>query len=103
MKNLDIEVNDQETRLTAEEIRVLKALCAGYMRKEIARRTQKSVSCVSRHIENIAKKLSAHSAAEIVAKAVALNIVHISIRITMLLLMCSSSTAKIVSNYTFEA
>jgi DNA-binding CsgD family transcriptional regulator len=64
--------------LTAQEAVVLKHLCEGYMRKEIASRVFRSYGCVSKQIESIAEKLGAHSAAEIVAVAVAEGLVEIT-------------------------
>lgn len=65
--------------LTQAETRVLKYLCEGCMRKEIARRLFRSYGCVSKQIESIADKLDAHSAAEIVSVAVAQGMVDIKI------------------------
>jgi DNA-binding CsgD family transcriptional regulator len=63
--------------LTAQEAVVLRHLCEGRMRKEIAARVFRSYGCVSKQIDSIAEKLNAHSAAEIVAVAVAKGMVNI--------------------------
>jgi DNA-binding CsgD family transcriptional regulator len=65
--------------LTEKEAEVLRHLCEGRMRAEIAVRIHRTLSTVSRHIESIAQKWDAHSAAEIVSLAVAKG--HIEIRI----------------------
>lgn len=65
--------------LTPAETKVLKYLCEGYMRKEISRRVFRSYGCVSKQVESISEKLDAHSAAEIVAKAVAQGLVEIKL------------------------
>lgn len=77
--------------LTSCETAVLHCLCHGMMRKEIARRLFKSYSCISKHVESIARKLDAHSAAEIVAKAVAHGIVDISLKGFLAIVLCSGS------------
>jgi DNA-binding CsgD family transcriptional regulator len=68
--------------LTAQEAVVLRHLCEGRMRKEIAARLFRSYGCVSKQIDSIAEKLDARSAAEIVATAVAKGMVEISINST---------------------
>jgi DNA-binding CsgD family transcriptional regulator len=65
--------------LTAQEAVVLRHLCEGRMRKEIAARLFRSYGSVSKQIDSIAEKLDAHSAAEIVAMAVAKGMVEIRI------------------------
>lgn len=65
--------------LTEKEAEVLRQLCEGRMRAEIAVRLHRTLSTVSRHIESIAEKWDAHSAAEIVAMAVAKGMVEIRI------------------------
>jgi DNA-binding CsgD family transcriptional regulator len=68
--------------LTAQEAVVLRHLCEGRMRKEIAARLFRSYGCISKQIDSIAEKLDARSAAEIVAIAVAKGMVEISITST---------------------
>lgn len=68
--------------LTEKEAEVLRHLCEGRMRAEIAVRIHRTLSTVSRHIESIAQKWDAHSAAEIVSMAVAKGMVEISINST---------------------
>lgn len=70
--------------LSPRELAVLQDLCQGYTRKEIARRQFRSIGAVSKRVEGIAHKLNAHSAAEIVAKAVAKGIVDISLKALVL-------------------
>lgn len=74
-------------QLTQQEANVLRFLCMGLMRKEISRAVHRSYGCVSKQVESIAKKLDAHSAAEIVAKAVANGMVDISIKAWMLIMI----------------
>lgn len=64
--------------LSKAEGRILSILCTGKMRQEIADELCRSYGTVSKHIETIAEKLDAHSAAEIVAKAVAKGLVKIT-------------------------
>lgn len=66
---------------TKQEVAMLRLLCMGITRKEMARQKSRSIGTVSKHVENIAGKLNAHSAAEIVAKAIAKGIVTISLQI----------------------
>ncbi len=70
--------------LTKRESDVLVLLCQGQLRKQIAGRLNRSYGCVSKQIESIAHKLNAHSTAEIVAKAVANQLVNITLRIWLL-------------------
>jgi len=49
----------------------------------------RSYGCVSKQLDSIARKLDAHSAAEIVAKAVARQMVDISIKCWLLAMMVS--------------
>lgn len=71
---------------TAQEVVVLKLLCQGMTRKEIARVRHRSYGTVSRQVSDIADKLGAHSHAEIVAQAVARGVVSIGMRVAVLLL-----------------
>jgi DNA-binding CsgD family transcriptional regulator len=70
--------------LTNKEAEVLRHLCEGRMRAEIAHCLHRTHSTVSRHIESIAEKWDAHSAAEIVAMAVAKGLVDIRIQQTVI-------------------
>jgi DNA-binding CsgD family transcriptional regulator len=70
--------------LTRKEAEVLRYLCQGLMRSEIAEQLHRTHSTVSRHIESIAGKWDAHSAAEIVAMAVAKGLVDIRIQHTVI-------------------
>lgn len=65
--------------ISPKEAVVLKYLCEGYLRKEIAHKVVRSQSCISSQLESIAHKLDCHSAAEIVATATALNVVIVEI------------------------
>jgi DNA-binding CsgD family transcriptional regulator len=78
----------QQGPLTQKESDVLLLICEGKMRKEICRVCHRSYGCVSKQIEAIAEKLGAHSAAEIVAKAVANHYVDITIKIWLLAMLC---------------
>jgi DNA-binding CsgD family transcriptional regulator len=69
-------------QLTAQEAVVLRHLCEGKMRREIAFSVHRSYGCVSKHVESIAAKLNARSAAEIVSVAVAKGMVKIRIEHT---------------------
>ena len=73
--------------LTRRESDVMLLLCQGQLRKQIAASLHRSYGCVSKQLESIAKKLNAHSAAEIVAKAVASRMVHISIKALLLMIL----------------
>lgn len=73
--------------LTPQETKVLKLLCTGLLRKQIAYQLHRSYGSVSKQIESIALKLNAHSAAEIVAKAVASGLVQISYKALLLVLI----------------
>lgn len=73
--------------LTQQETRVLQLLCTGLLRKQIAYQLHRSYGSVSKQIESIALKLNAHSAAEIVAKAVASGLVQISYKALLLVLI----------------
>ena len=73
--------------LTPREAEILRYLCEGLMRKEIAKQLSRTPSTVSRHIESIALKLEAHSTAEIVAKAVAKGMVQLSLKLLLVAVM----------------
>lgn len=79
------------SKLTNTQNVVLTQLCQGFSRKEIARNTHKSVHAVSRHLEAIAERLESHSAAEIVAKAVALKWVALTLRALVLAISLSGT------------
>lgn len=66
--------------LTKAEARVLRYLCEGYTRNEIALLMHRSASTVNRHVENIALKLEAHCHAEIVCTAMAAGMVRLEFR-----------------------
>lgn len=74
--------------LTKKESAVLLLMCEGKMRKEICSICHRSYGCVSKQIEAIAEKLDAHSAAEIVAKAVGNHFVDIVLKGLLLVLLC---------------
>lgn len=57
----------------------MRYLCEGYTRPEIAAHVFRTPSTIGSQIESIARKLSAHSAAEIVSTAVAAHLVRIEI------------------------
>ena len=65
--------------LSPKEAVVLRYLCEGYHRQEIANIINRTVSTISKQIESIAFKLDCHSAAEIVGTAVALGLVKIDV------------------------
>tara|TARA_R110002050_G_scaffold57423_3_gene128921 strand:+ start:73967 stop:74443 length:477 start_codon:yes stop_codon:yes gene_type:complete len=65
--------------LTPKEAVVLRYLCEGFLRKEIADKVKRTESTVGKQIESIAAKLECHCSAEIVATAVALGLVEISV------------------------
>jgi DNA-binding CsgD family transcriptional regulator len=73
--------------LTPRETAVLELLCQGHTRKEIARSRHRSYGTVAKHVESLARKLDAHSHAEIIAKAVAKGIVKLGLRMVVWLLV----------------
>ena len=83
--------------LSPKEAVVLRYLCEGCMRKEIALKVCRTPSTVGKQIESIAEKFDCHSAAEIVATAVAAGMVSIQIKqenslfgkCLVMLLMCN--------------
>ena len=67
--------------LTKTEARVLRYLCEGYTRGEIAvLKMVRSPSTVNRHVESIALKLDAHSQAEIVSIAIAGGLIYVEFK-----------------------
>lgn len=64
--------------LSPAEAKVLRFLCEGYHRKEIALKLFRATSTVNRHIESISKKLDAHCQTEIVVLAVASGMVSVN-------------------------
>lgn len=66
---------------------MLALLCQGMTRKAIAKSRHRSLGTVGKQVENLARKLEAHSTAEIVAKAVARGIVSISLQVIVWLLV----------------
>jgi len=77
--------------LTDKEAEILKYLCMGYYRPEIALQLHRTLSTISKHIEHIAEKLDAHGSTEIVLIAEKTGIVEIKIiekRPEKLLLIC---------------
>ena len=65
--------------LSPKEAVILGYLCQGYMRKEIALRVCRTPSTVGKQIESILEKLECHCAAEIVATAIAAEMVEVTI------------------------
>jgi len=65
--------------LTDKESQVLRYLCMGYYRPEIALHLHRTLSTVSKHIEHIAEKLHAHGSTEIVLIAEKMGLVEIKI------------------------
>ena len=64
--------------LTKKEAVVLRYLCEGCSRVEIAKsKVYRELSTINRHVESIASKLDCHNHADIVATAVSLNMVEI--------------------------
>jgi len=65
--------------LTEKESCVLRYLCEGYYRPEIAIHLHRTLSTISKHIENIAQKLDAHGSTEIVKIAEEMGLVKIKL------------------------
>jgi len=65
--------------LSPKEAVILRYLCEGYLRKEIAARVFRTPSTVGKQIESIAGKLECRCSAEIVATAVALGLVNVEV------------------------
>jgi DNA-binding CsgD family transcriptional regulator len=90
--------------LTPKEAVVLRYICEGFGRKDIAKRRFRSEGTVAKQIEAVAEKLDCHSSAEIVATATALKMVEIRVEsrepigrqlMVMLLLMVNLSSFDI--------
>jgi len=65
--------------LSPKEAVVLRHLCEGRLRKEIALKVFRTASTVGKQIESISRKLECHCAAEVVAKAVAMGLVRVEL------------------------
>lgn len=76
MKRLAAKIVDRGP-LTAKEAEVLRLLCEGYYRPEIAIKLHRTLSTVSSHIDHISAKLHARGATEIVVIAQQLGLVEI--------------------------
>ncbi len=63
--------------LTPKEAEVLRLLCEGYYRPEIAEKLHRAVSTVSTHIDHIADKLQARGSTEIVFIAQQMGLVEV--------------------------
>lgn len=81
--------------LTKRECDVLLLLCQGHLRKQIAASLHRSYGCVSKQIEAIAQKLDAHSAAEIVARAVANGLINITLKSLLLIAVLEGFTPAV--------
>lgn len=66
--------------LTAKEAEVLRYLCEGHYRHEIAMKLYRSISTVSAHIDHIAEKLDAQSSTEIVLIAQQMGLVEVRLK-----------------------
>ena len=66
--------------LTEKEAEVLRYLCEGYFRPEIALKMFRQLSTVSKHIEHIADKLGARSTTEMVLIAQQMGLVEIRLK-----------------------
>lgn len=78
MSKINAHILKQGT-LSPKESVILRHLCEGYMRKEIAFRVCRTPSTVDKQIESIMEKLDCHCAAQVVATAVAAGLVEITI------------------------
>lgn len=92
MPKIHVKLIRKEGLSPAEGV-VLRLVCHGLGRKEIANHLNRSQSTVNSHVESIAEKLQCHSSAEIVATAVARRMVEIEMRsgpnpFTKLILFC---------------
>lgn len=76
MKRLTAKIIDNGP-LTDKEAQVLRYLCMGYYRPEIALHIHRTLSTVSKHIEHIAEKLHATGSTEIVVIAEKMGLVEI--------------------------
>ncbi len=65
--------------LTDKEAEILRYLCEGYLRPEIALKIHRSIKTVSTHLEHISHKLNAHSANKVVVIAQQLKMVDVQI------------------------
>lgn len=83
MATLNVQLIDKRCLTTAEGS-VLVLLCLGKTRKAIAALRNTSKKTIDAQIDSIAMKLDAHSSVEIVAKAVAKNMISISLRTFLL-------------------
>lgn len=80
MKKLRAIILDRKS-LTRTEAITFGYLCEGYTRVEIAhKKRRRTLSTINRQVESIAMKLDAHSHAEIISTAVALNMVRFEFR-----------------------
>ena len=61
--------------LTARETQILQSIVAGQTNKQIARMLSRSQRTVEYHRNRLMRKLNAHTAAELVRKAIAMGIV----------------------------
>ena len=66
--------------LTKRESEILKYLCEGFLRKQIAAHLCRSIKTVSAHIDNIERKLEVHSTPQIISKSVASGYVAITLK-----------------------
>lgn len=60
--------------LTARETQILQSIVAGQTNKQIARMLSRSQRTVEYHRNRLMRKLNAHTAAELVKKAIAMGI-----------------------------
>ena len=60
--------------LTAREMQILQSIIAGKTNKQIARMLSRSQRTVEYHRNRLMRKLNAHTAAELVKRAIALGI-----------------------------
>jgi DNA-binding CsgD family transcriptional regulator len=79
MKRLSAKILDRGP-LTPKEAEVLRYLCEGYFRPEIALKLCRTLSTVSAHIEHIAEKLDARGTTEIVLIAQQMGLIEISLK-----------------------
>ena len=78
MKRLTVTLLDPGP-LSKKEAEVLRQLCHGYSRGEIAAHLFRSRRTIDCHVDAIAAKFGCHSSAEIIATAVAAQLVTIAI------------------------
>ncbi len=104
MKRLTARILKQGT-LTDKEIDILRLMCEGYYRPEIAQKKHRTISTISKHIESIAEKLDAHGSTEIVLIAEQLGLIEIKLSHSnhplmlciVLLLIASQLTAPLIT------